>query len=174
MFLSWIKLRRQLRPCYRGSQPNHSDDGSSQWVNGFPHDAWRDLSKPYISAYKAGQSAPVVDSEKLVYWYRPHLKDAVCTNDPLGPPRGKELTADVVFVSTLLKEPAQLTVTSGGRAPVTVNVGAGIQTRNFTMATGQQRFSVSRGGRELFGGTAPKQVSNSCVTYNFNAYVGSF
>lgn len=130
--------------------------------------------KPYISAYKRGISAPVVDTEKLVYWYRPHLKDLGCSGDNVGPPRGREYETDVVFVSTMLKEAAQLTVTSGSRGAVTVNIPAGFQTRNFTMATGQQKFAVSRGGQQLFGGTSPRDISGSCVIYNFNAYVGSF
>lgn len=158
----------------RGDQPNHSDDGSSQWADGFPHDAWRTLWKPYIAAYKSGASAPVVESEQLIYWYRPHPKDTACTNDGLGPPRGRELVADVVFVSTMLTEPAELTVKSGGRDAVTINVEAGIRTSNFTMGVGQQEFSLSRGGSVVRGGVSDKEISNSCETYNFNPYVGSF
>jgi glucan endo-1,3-alpha-glucosidase len=28
------------------AEPNHSDDGSSQWANGMPHDGWRIIMKP--------------------------------------------------------------------------------------------------------------------------------
>lgn len=130
--------------------------------------------KPYIEAYKAGASAPVVESDQLVYWYRPHLKDAVCTSDTLGVPRGRELVADVVFVATMLTEPGELTVTSGSQPPVTVTVEAGIHTSNFTMGVGQQEFTLSRGGSVVFGGVSEKEISGSCETFNFNPYVGSF
>ena len=82
--------------------------------------------------------------------------------------------ADVVFVATMLTEAGELTVTSGDKDPVTVSVGAGIQTTNFTMGVGELHFSVSRGGSQILGGASEKEISDSCVTYNFNVYVGSF
>ena len=39
-----------------------------------------ELAVPYIEAFKTGASAPVIKDEMLVYWYRPHLKDASCDN----------------------------------------------------------------------------------------------
>ncbi|KAJ7177411.1 glycoside hydrolase [Mycena crocata] len=104
-----------------GSQPHHTDDGSSQWAAGFPHDAWRRIMKPYITAYKAGASQPTVDA------------DGLCSNDTLPAPNGINLLADVVFATTMLTAPATLTVTSGPQPPVSVNVTAGIVTSNFTM-----------------------------------------
>ncbi|PNP40176.1 hypothetical protein TGAMA5MH_07831 [Trichoderma gamsii] len=157
-----------------GSEPNHSDDGSSQWASGFPHDAWRDIYKPYIAAYKAGASSPTVNADEIVYWYRTIPHGTQCSNDPLGIPRGAELMHDLVFVSTLLTQPAQLTVTSGNVAPITVNADAGVHVFNFTMGIGKQSFSVSRGGKQILGGQSAKEITNSCQTYNFNAYVGKF
>ncbi|KAL9488233.1 hypothetical protein ACSS6W_000510 [Trichoderma asperelloides] len=156
------------------AQPNHSDDGSSQWAKGFPHDAWRDIYKPYIAAYKAGASSPTVSADEIVYWYRTTPHGTQCSNDSLGIPRGAELMHDLVFVSTLLTQPAQLTVTSGNVAPITVNADAGIHVFNFTMGVGKQSFSVSRGGKQILGGQSAKDITNSCQTYNFNAYVGKF
>ncbi|GAW26498.1 putative glycoside hydrolase family 71 protein [Rosellinia necatrix] len=156
-----------------GNQPNHSDDGSGAWATGYPHDGFRTLWAPYIAAYKAGAAAPSVSADQVVYWYRTTPKATVCAGDPLGPPNGIQYLADVVFVATMLTEPAELTVTSGdGAAPVTVSVGAGIRTTNFTMGVGPQHFSVSRGGVEILGGTSEKDVADSCEKYNFNPYVG--
>lgn len=156
------------------SEPNHTDDGSSEWAVGFPHDGWRIISKPYIAAYKAGASTPTVTSEQMVYWYRPTPWDITCTGDPLGPPNGRDLLADVVFITTMLTSPAQLTVQSGSNAAVTIDVPAGILTNNFTMGLGSQTFTVARNGVFLMGGTSSKQITDSCVYYNYNAYVGSF
>ena len=88
--------------------------------------------KPYIAAYKDGASAPTVLADQLVYWHRPTQKNVQCTGDPLGPPNGRDMLADEIFVSTLLTSPSQLTVQSGSNAPVTINVPAGIVTNNFT------------------------------------------
>jgi len=130
--------------------------------------------KPYIAAYKAGASTPSVSEDQLVYWYRPTPWDVTCTGDSLGPPNGRELLADVVFATTLLTSPAQLTVTSGSNAPVTIDVPAGISTWNFTMGLGSQTFEVARNGATIMGGTSSLQITDTCVYYNYNAYVGSF
>ncbi|KAI1357908.1 glycoside hydrolase family 71 protein [Xylaria arbuscula] len=155
-----------------GSQPNHSDDGSSAWASGYPHDGFRTLWAPYIAAYKSGASTPTVESDQLVYWYRTTPKDTVCASDTLGAPNGIQYLADVVFAATMLTEPAELTVTSGSNAPVTVTVDAGIHTANFTMGVGQQSFSVSRNGAVILSGTSEKEIASSCETYNYNPYVG--
>ncbi|KAK2596777.1 hypothetical protein QQS21_006172 [Conoideocrella luteorostrata] len=155
-------------------QPHHSDDGSSQWTAGFPHGGWRKLMKPYIMAYKTGASQPTVESDGLVYWYRPTPKNTACSADGVGDAKGKDLLEDLVFVSTLLTQPGQLVVKSGSQQPVTVQAPAGITTFNFTMGVGAQDFSVSRDGNRVVGGTSPKNVVDSCTTFNYNAYVGSF
>lgn len=155
------------------AEPNHKDDGSSQWADGFPHDGWRIISKPYIAAYKSGASAPTVTQDQLVYWYRPTPKGITCTNDTLGPPNGLQMLADDIFVTTLLTNPATLIVTSGNNAPVSVNIPAGIITTNFTMGVGNQYFQVKRNGSLILNGYGGLNIANTCEKYNFNAYVGS-
>ncbi|KAF7328957.1 Alpha-1,3-glucanase/mutanase [Mycena venus] len=144
-----------------GPQPHHSDDGSSQWAAGMPHDA-------------PAPPAPTVDADGLVYWYRPTPKNTQCTNDTLPAPNGINLLSDSVFVTTMLTSPATLTVTSGSLAPVSVNVGAGIVTSNFTMGVGIQTFAVTRNDAKILGGDGGLKITSTCTTYNFNAYVGGF
>ncbi|TGO22814.1 hypothetical protein BPAE_0154g00250 [Botrytis paeoniae] len=155
------------------AEPNHKDDGSSQWADGFPHDGWRIISKPYIAAYKAGVSTPTVTEDQLVYWYRPTPKGITCTNDTLGPPNGREMLADDIFVTTLLTKPATLVVTSGDKTPVSIDVPAGIVTTNFTMGVGNQYFMVTRKGNLILNGYGGLNIADKCEKYNFNAYVGS-
>ncbi|KAJ6510689.1 glycoside hydrolase [Mycena sanguinolenta] len=157
-----------------GPEPNHSDDGSSEWAAGMPHDAWRRVMQPYIAAYKAGASTPIVDADGLVYWYRPTPKGVKCTNDPLPAPNGIDLLTDAIFVTTMLTELANLTVTSGSQAPVTISVGPGVVTNNFTMGVGSQTFALSRNGVQILGGVGGLEIADTCATYNFNAYVGGF
>lgn len=130
--------------------------------------------KPYIAAYKSGADTPTVVEDELVYWYRPTPKGVQCSSDGVGVPTGVDLFNDVVFASTMLTAPAELTVTSGNQPPRTVSVEAGIHTFNFSMGVGDQKFSVSRGGQQIMGGTGGKAIADSCTTYNYNAYVGSF
>ncbi|KAL2797602.1 glycoside hydrolase [Aspergillus keveii] len=151
----------------------HSDDGSAQWTKDFPHDAWRIISKPYIAAYKAGAHEPVVDYEQLVYWYRPTPKEVTCTKDPLGKPNGYQMLSDSIFVTTLLTEPATLTVWSGNREAVSVEVGAGIVTSRVPMGVGVQYFEVSRNGYTFIWGEGGMDITDHCDYYNYNVYVGS-
>ncbi|KAF3928654.1 hypothetical protein AA313_de0208068 [Arthrobotrys entomopaga] len=149
----------------------HSDDGSSQWASGFPHDAWRTLGKPYVTAYKNGASTPTVTDEKIVYWYRPHPKGLTCS-DPLAKPTGWDYDQDKIFIATMLTSSAQLVVQSGSNAPVTISVGAGIVLSSVDMAVGTQTFTVRRNNCDVISGTGSIQVAGSCQFYNFNAYVG--
>ena len=119
--------------------------------------------KPYIAAYKAGASIPSVSMDQLVYWYRPTPKGLTCSGDALGPPSGRDMLADEIFVTTLLTSPAQLTVQSGSNAPVTIAVSAGIVTNNFTMGVGAQTFEVFRNGAAVLGGTGGLDIKNNCV-----------
>jgi glucan endo-1,3-alpha-glucosidase len=151
---------------------HHSDDGSSQWAAGMPHDGWRDLYQPYIAAYKAGANAPTVDEEKIVYWYRPTPKSIICTGDPLPAPNGIGMLSDSVFVTTMLKSPANLTVISGSNEPAIIPVPAGIVTSNVTMGVGNQSFTVTRVGQTLLSGKGGLAIEENCTKYNFNVYVG--
>ncbi|KAJ0418995.1 glycoside hydrolase [Aspergillus carlsbadensis] len=151
----------------------HSDDGSAQWTKDFPHDAWRIISKPYIAAYKAGSHEPVVDYEQIVYWYRPTPKEVTCSKDPLGKPNGYQMLSDSIFVTTLLTEPATLTVWSGNREAVSVSVDAGIVTSRVPMGVGVQYFEVSRNGYTFIWGEGGMDVVDHCDYYNYNVYVGS-
>ncbi|GMF73179.1 unnamed protein product [Aspergillus oryzae] len=152
---------------------NHSDDGSSQWAAGMPHDAWRNLYKPYIKAYKSGAMAPIIEQDELVYWYRPTPKNVACTNDPLPQPNGVNMLHDSVFVATMLTKPATLTVTSGSNPPVSIEVPAGIVTSNISMGVGVQKFSVARGGQSIMSGQGGLEIKDNCRHWNYNVYTGS-
>ncbi|KAL4903168.1 hypothetical protein BDW74DRAFT_180036 [Aspergillus multicolor] len=151
----------------------HSDDGSAQWTKDFPHDAWRVIAKPYIAAYKAGAKEATVESDQLVYWYRPTPKGVTCSKDPLGPPQGINLLEDSVFVTTLLTEPATLVVGSGPNE-FWIDVDAGIVTSTVPMGVGSQDFHIRRNDEVILGGPGGMDISNQCDYYNFNVYVGSY
>ncbi|KAI0974725.1 glycoside hydrolase family 71 protein [Xylaria arbuscula] len=169
----------------------HGDDGSSKWVYGFPHDAFLDMAVPFIAAFKAGASdpAPYITDDKIVYWFRPTLKDLDCdaTDTTLvdvpdnssgnyfkGRPNGWETMQDEVFVVTLLTEAASLTMNVAGNS-VTVDVPAGAAINTIGMAPGDVSFSLSRGGATVLQGTSPMKILDHCPCgiYNFNPYSGT-
>lgn len=156
-----------------------------------PHNGWLDMAKPFIAAYKAGvtDALPFIDEEKLVYWYRPTKKDVNCdatdtttqgnannaTGDFFaGRPNGYESMADEVFVVSLLKSPALVTVQSGDQS-ATFDAPAGTSAHQAPMGVGKQQFAVSRNGQNILSGTSLKDIVDTCICgiYNFNAYVGT-
>ena len=170
----------------------HTDDGASKWASGLDHTAMLDLSVPYIQAFKAGISAPVVTQEFAVYWHRPHLKDVSCdsTDNCGSKPTGWDFVADSVFVATVTKNGAQVTVNSGGNAPFKQQVAGGIQVFQVPMAAGEQSFSITTSAGATMQGASNITVLDTCWVskvrcrgaaltrgqngiYNFNFHAGT-
>ncbi|KAE8151543.1 glycosyl hydrolase family 71-domain-containing protein [Aspergillus avenaceus] len=171
----------------------HTDDGSSKWAMDMPHNGWLDMAKPFIAAYKAGACYPddFIQEERLVYWYRPMPKwvdcDATDTtmqgNDNItsgdffrGRPHGSETMEDSVFIVTLLKEPADVEVSSGSNTRV-FQAPAGAHEWSIPMGVGAQSFQVRREGYlvEALSGVSQRDIAaeGPYGIYNFNAYVGT-
>ncbi|KAI9369142.1 glycoside hydrolase [Aspergillus egyptiacus] len=171
----------------------HTDDGASKWVMDMPHTGWLEMSRPFIAAYKAGDSSPDahITTEKLIYWYRPTPRDINCdetdttTTDGNGSPdnstgnffRGRpdgwETLRDEVFVVSLLNAAGTVEVVSGGNERK-FEAPAGASAFAVEMGVGKQRFALVRDGEMVMGETSLKDVVEECVCgiYNFNAYVG--
>lgn len=148
------------------------------------------MAKPFIAAYKAGSTSvgDYITDDQIVYWYRPSLKSASCdstdnTAKPAnvdtgnyfeGIPNGADEVADSVFVVALLTEAGTVHVSSGSNRK-SFNAQAGANAFAVDMGTGQQSFSLTRGGKSILSGTSLKDISDKCICgiYNFNAYVGT-
>ncbi|CAI6334123.1 unnamed protein product [Periconia digitata] len=138
-------------------------DGAA-WSSDMPHHGWLEMALPYIKAFKSGATAPAIEEEKLVYWYR--------TSRVADFPKaieGKETLRDSVFVVAHLKSAGTVTVTSGSTSQ-TFEAQAGASAFEVPMGYGQQTFKLSRGGQDVFSGTGKKQITNQGT--NLNAYVG--
>eukprot|EP00026_Physarum_polycephalum_P005097 Phypoly_transcript_05125.p1 GENE.Phypoly_transcript_05125~~Phypoly_transcript_05125.p1 ORF type:complete len:604 (+),score=109.53 Phypoly_transcript_05125:158-1969(+) len=156
-------------------------DGSKDYVNGMDHTAWMDTLPYFIEYYKTGV-APQVSQDVVVYYYRPHLKNANAYADPFGLPAVNmqntarssmsisQVVNDAIFVITILREPATLQITSGG-AQTTQNVPAGANIFQTGLNTGQQTVTLVRDGAQVCTSTGSISVNNNPSTYNFNAYV---
>lgn len=147
-----------------------SDGEWASYVAGFEHTAMLDFALPYITAYKAGQTAPTVERESIVYWHRPTLKDAPCDADAIGKPDGIQFLEDTVFVGVQTKNGGTLTVTSGANAPVAQPVAAGIQVVKIPMGVGKQSFQLTTAAGANIAGESSHEVVNTCINgkYNFN------
>lgn len=154
----------------------HTDDGSSKWAAGLDHSAMLELAVPYIEAFKTGASAPVIKDEMLVYWYRPHLKDASCDNTDVcgSKPTGWSFLDDAVFVAAATQSGGTVTVTSGSNAPVTSSVAAGIQVFQVPMGVGAQSFKLTTSTGKSGTATSNVTISADCWNgiYNFNYHSG--
>lgn len=170
----------------------HLDDGNSKWTNDMPHDGFLQMAKPYIAAFKAGSKTVenYIESDQLIYWYRPTLKSASCdstdtcnkpwlssTPNPnyfVGKPNGYDTMSDSIFVVALLKSAGTVTVTSGTNTQ-SFTANAGANAFQVPMGIGKQSFSLSRSGQTVLSGDSLKEIISDCVCgiYNFNAYVGT-
>ncbi|KAL1884650.1 Protein memo1 [Paecilomyces lecythidis] len=169
----------------------HNDDGASKWVMDMPHDGWLEMAKPFISAYKAGNTSvnQYITDDQLIYWYRPTPKSINCSSTDnteqgnpnnssgnffRGLPNGYETLEDAVFVVSLLTEPATIKVQSGNNTQ-TFSAEAGASAFSVPMGVGKQVFSVTRNGQSVLSGTSLKDIVDTCICgiYNFNAYVGT-
>lgn len=127
-----------------------------------------DFAVPYIKAFKAGETAPVIDSEMLVYWHRPHLKSVSCDSTDIcgSRPTGWDFLEDTVFVSTMTKSGGIVKVTSGGNQAVVQQVDAGVQMIEVPMGVGEQIFEFT-----TFQGGYGKTTSN--LTISADCWVSS-
>lgn len=152
-----------------------------------PHDSWLDMSKPFITAFKNGASAPdeYITSDELIYWYRPTPRDENCDatdtcmvpanngsgNYFLGRPNGWQTMRDSIFVVSLLQSPALIQVNTGGIV-LDYKAPAGAYAQSLPMNVGDQSFAIIRDDKTVLSGTSLKPIVNDCICglYNFNAY----
>ena len=145
-------------------------------IETFPHLAYYELEKYYISWYKTGVQ-PTITKDGLFFFYRTHPNNAVASNDetacPLGPiPPSQKwgLVTDSLYVTTALTAPAQLVVTSGEKTQ-TFNVPAGIVNTDVPFNPGKQSFAIQRSGKTMTQIDGRNIVAQPQV-YNFNVYSG--
>jgi glucan endo-1,3-alpha-glucosidase len=172
---------------YIGPIHSHSEvpAGSLIYVEGNPHDSWRDFLPYYIAKYKGSDFS--ISKDQMQYWYHttPTAGGSTCgvvgnnanrNQTEISP---NDVVEDGIFFSALLKEAAQVTVKIGSYPVVSCNGSTGINhwSQPFNGQTGVPKFSVIRGGQVIRSGIGAKitpktTLSNGCT--NYNAWVGGF
>jgi glucan endo-1,3-alpha-glucosidase len=129
------------------------------------------MQRYYIQWYKTGVQ-PAITRDDVFYFYRTHRKDAVASNDPLGPVTTRfGDVQDDIYVSTMLTAPAELRVITGG-VTKSHQVGAGIVHTRVPFNTGTQVFELWRDGIRLWRQQGAS-IDASIAVYNFGYYTGS-
>lgn len=93
---------------------------STAYTKSFHHQSMLGLVSFYSQWYKSG-TFPKVSKTAVYWWYRPHLKDAVASSDPLGSPLNAEWTDDLVYAAVILGENSLVTsvqITSGVKSDI--------------------------------------------------------
>lgn len=170
--------------------PVHSDSetpaGSRIYVQGMPHDSWRDFLPYYIAKYKGSEFT--ISKDQAQFWYRsaPAAAGSTCGVTGNSADQGQQeyspndLLEDRIFFSALLKADAQVLVSVGGGPADYFEGKTGINHWSvpFNGRTGIPRFRVERDGATSISGeglkeiTASTTLSDGCT--NYNAFVGSF
>jgi glucan endo-1,3-alpha-glucosidase len=150
------------------------------YVEGMPHDHWRDLLPEYIAQFKSNNPSSKVGTEKLQYWYRLSPAKAGSAdgvtggNGPTVDPT--TVVQDKVFFTALVNSPSTVYVQvgNGPRTQFTAaNTGINHFSQPFNGQTGNVSFSIVRNGNTVLSGTgAAITNSPSNGITNFNAWVG--
>ncbi|KAJ3737771.1 glycoside hydrolase family 71 protein [Lentinula guzmanii] len=142
------------------------------YVNGFDHSGWRTMAKYYISWFKNG-TAPAIEEDKVIYWYRVHPKSITCSQGAL--PRNSQFPEDAVFAFSMLKSSANISLTIG-ESTTTYDSGKGVAIGSvpFSQKDGQKPvIKIMRDGQTVKSGTGSKTINTTnCDYYNFNTFVG--
>ncbi|KAF2139594.1 glycoside hydrolase family 71 protein [Aplosporella prunicola CBS 121167] len=176
-----------IGPIWSDGIPQGDNINAHTYVDGMPHDAWRDLLPYYISQYKTGSAD--VTTEKLQYWYR-LTPGAAGTTEATGNNcksdiniygyqtcyDPNEIAEDGVFVTALLSSPATVTIKIGDNDATSFEAtaaGANHFSRPFNGQTGKVVISIVRDSATVLSGTgeAILEKPTSGVT-NYNAWVG--
>lgn len=140
------------------------------------HAGYLDASRYYITWFKTGRRPPIVQ-DRLFYFYRLHPKgldatvEAEDASKGRGRPAGADNLIDNVFVTTFLKAPAQLLITSGARRQA-FTVSAGVHHVSMPFAPGPQHFVLRRGGQTILDKTGEHQISATDASSRFNYFSG--
>ncbi|KAL5531942.1 hypothetical protein ACEPAF_5505 [Sanghuangporus sanghuang] len=178
----------------KGAQPN-----SESWVDGFDHTAWLHLCGYFAHAFKAEHKIPLIsgtdfktNEDCIFVWTRPHPRDAEAYADPVGRPRGWDLTEDVYWVVVLACAPAHVSLRCTGGDDDDLTSGMPIHNPDDMevlsvnhrippglsmiscpfIAGGRIRVQLLRRGEEVLNFYPRHFVFDARPkTYNFNAYV---
>jgi hypothetical protein len=157
------------------------------YVEGMPHDGWRETLPYYISMYKTGSAS--ITSERLVSWYRVNKHGACSDGGTTGNTANQlqleyspdEMIQDRIFYDALLIDDAQVQVDIGGsvqegRWDQEPHGGIGVYHGSVLIgaASGPVVVTLKRGGVTI-ATVNGASITSACTNglNNYNPWVGS-
>lgn len=111
-------------------------------------------------------------TDTVVFWYRPHPKDAVASGDPLAQPTGSSFPDDNLELIAILEAPATIVLHSGEKSESYAAIKGFNQITLEGFQEGEQKVEVVRHGVVVSCGVGEVPISSNIEKYNFNAVVG--
>ncbi|KIY50811.1 glycoside hydrolase family 71 protein [Fistulina hepatica ATCC 64428] len=142
------------------------------YVDGYNHSAWREVAEYYIEYFKNG-SAPEIDTDKVVFWYRTYPKNITCSGGQTV--QNSDFPVDAVFAMALLTEDAEVTVALGTGNSATTTATAGISMHTVAFPDEDEQIpyvAITRNGETVADGYGSLDFRiTDCTYYNFNPFV---
>ncbi|KAJ7250848.1 glycoside hydrolase [Mycena haematopus] len=149
--------------------------GSEVWVDGFPHQAFLDLTKVYAESFKTG-NPPVIAQDEIIMYSRPHPANAQ-SPDPVGPPTNFQVTQDAVWAIVMATAPGSVTLSTTATDAQSFDVQAGINKLSIPIAPGGTlNAELSRNGASVVTLANPGTnftFNGAPETFNYNILVTS-
>lgn len=169
---------RDLPPQYNENAKDFVELGDmGNYVWGQNHAAWRVIAKYYLTLWKTG-SPPAITTDQVVFWYRIHPKDAVCSGGSSTGVRNHLFPDDAVFAWALVKSPATISMSVGSNKYQTFQAdssGPVVGKANFPAdlsATGvKPEVAIMRNNKLVRWAQGSKAISTNCAWQNFNPVV---
>ena len=147
-----------------GQQPDSQD-----WVDGFNHTAWLDMTTYYATAFKTG-SYPEINQDKIYLWSRPHPRDATASSDSVGKPQSYQLLEDAVYAVVMATSPSTVTLSTGPSSSQTFNVPIGLSKLSIPISAGGTMYGkIERNGNTIVELDPDFTFDPNPTTYNYNA-----
>ena len=147
---------------------------NNHWGPLLAHVKFLEASEYFIDWFKSGRPPPIA-RDRLFYFYRPHLKDALGIVDPStgerGRPRGWPDLDDRLYVTAFLTRPLALDAVIGGRAHA-ATLSRGLIHVDFPLAAGPITLALRDGAHILTTKTLEFPVTASAEIGNFNYFAG--
>ncbi|KAL8836931.1 MAG: hypothetical protein Q9170_002731 [Blastenia crenularia] len=160
-FIEIVTWNDWSESSYVGPSDSAAPGTTDAYWGSLDHTAFRDMSKAFVTAFKAGQETVTVDeaSEGVYLFYRLQPVASLGTSDTLPLPDDAGHLKDDVFVVSLLSAPADITLTSGDAAPITWSAPAGMQKTSHQWTLGAQHLRAVRGDKIIADKAGPAVVA---------------
>lgn len=136
----------------------------------YNHNAFLKMTKYFTKAFHAGETSVTVDKgeEDVFMFYRTQPAMTNGVNQALPLPDYASNMHDNVFVVSFLNEPASVSLTSTGNAPITYTASAGVGQKPVLFSLGYQTLCAERQGDSFKVNKQGPAISGQWADYNGN------